>query len=162
MIGTDAVQYDFDVTAFGHAKGYLCTGVEHDRPTTFSSDSSLVAAFERSAKKWLPQSKIKHGRIATGDTFVTDPRVKEELALTFQATAVEMEGAAIAQTASANGIPFVIIRAISDLADDGAAMSYDTFEQEAASISANIVTELLKTEFRRNESWPIISKSNQQ
>lgn len=146
VIGTDAVQYDFDVTAFGHAKGYMCTGIAHDQPTIYHSDSALVAAIERSAKKWLPQAKLKYGRIATGDTFVSDSRVKNELWQNFQATAAEMEGAAIAQTATANGTPFVIVRAISDLADDSAALSYDEFEKEAAAISANIVIELLKNE----------------
>ena len=146
VIGTDAVQYDFDVTAFGHAKGYMCTGIQHDQPTIYHSDAALVAAIERSAAKWLPQAKLKHGRIATGDTFVSDSRVKNELWQNFHATAAEMEGAAIAQTATANGIPFVIVRAISDLADDSAARSYDEFEKEAAGISANIVIELLKNE----------------
>lgn len=152
VIGKEAVQYDFDVTAFGHAKGYLCTGERDDEPTLFHSDSALVAALERSASKWLPKSKLKHGRIATGDTFVSDLRVKNELWQNFQAIAVEMEGAAIAQCAEANGIPFVIVRAISDLADESAATSYDEFEKEAASISANIVTEFLKTEIRRKEA----------
>jgi len=141
VIGTDAVQYDFDVTAFGHAKGYMCIGIEHGKPTVFHSDSALVAAVERAAQKWLPSTKLKYGRIATGDTFVSDSREKEALWLNFQATAVEMEGAAIAQTATANGIPFVIVRAISDLADEGAVTNYDEFEKEAAGISANIVME---------------------
>jgi adenosylhomocysteine nucleosidase len=161
VIGTEAVQYDFDVTAFGHAKGYMCTGVQHEQPTIYHSDPLLVAAVERSATKWLPQFKLKNGRIATGDTFVSESRVKNELWQDFQATAAEMEGAAIAQTATANDIPFVIVRAISDLADDSAATSYDEFEKEAAGISANIVIELLKTEFGRKETWPITRKSNQ-
>lgn len=58
--------------------------------------------------------------------------------------AIEMEGGAIAHVAAANGLPFVIIRSISDNADDDAGMSYDQFEQLAADDAANIVTVMLE------------------
>ena len=83
--------------------------------------------------------KIKIGVIASGDIFCTDPRMKDKIRYKFDADAIEMEGAAIAHAATLNNIPFVIIRAISDKADNSAQMDYPEFERAAAIHSANLV-----------------------
>ena len=141
VVGEKLVQYDFDVTAFGYAKGYLCTGIESDKPTYFNSDEGLMAKLERISDEKV---KIHKGIIASGDSFISDLERKKEIHNLFNATAVEMEGCAIAQTSNANNIPFVVIRAISDLADNNATESYTFSEDEIAKVSRSVVENLLK------------------
>lgn len=144
VIGTGLVQYDFDVTALGYAKGYLCTGINKDKPTVFYSDEKLIALYEKAIPSVHSESNIHKGIIATGDTFVSSSEKKSEIRELFNACAVEMEGAAIAQAAFSNGIPFIIIRAISDLADGSAPKSLEEVETQMAEFSASTISVLLK------------------
>lgn len=84
------------------------------------------------------------GRIASGDQFISSREVKEAIAGEFGGYAVEMEGAAIGQAAYLNKIPFLIIRAISDKADDSAQMDYPAFETEAIKHSVRLTHGMLK------------------
>ena len=84
------------------------------------------------------------GRIASGDQFVADQGVKDFVVKEFGAYAVEMEGAAIAQAAYLNNVPFLVIRAISDKADGSAEMDYPTFEAMAAEHSFKLTLRILK------------------
>lgn len=143
VIGTRLLQHDFDVTAFGHAKGYLCTGNEHDRPTVFRADEKLADALESAAAERFPERRVKRGIIATGDLFVADSGKKRELWELFGASAAEMEGAAIAQTAFFAGIPFAVLRVVSDQADGKAARSFEEFEEETAKLSSDVMESLL-------------------
>ncbi len=145
VIGKELVQYDFDTSALGYAKGYMCTGVNPDKPTKFYSDEKLINEFENTASKIHPEIKVHKGIIATGDTFVSSSEKKREIKEIFNASAVEMEGCAIAQTCYANSIPVLIIRAISDLADGSAAESLDVFEQKMAEVSSSTIVSLLRT-----------------
>lgn len=141
VVGEKLVQYDFDVTAFGYAKGYLCTGIESDKPTYFNSDENLMSKLEKISSEKV---NVHKGIIASGDSFISDLERKKEIHNLFNATAVEMEGCAIAQTSNANNIPFVVIRAISDLADNNATESYTFSEDEIAKVSSSVVENLLK------------------
>lgn len=141
VIGEDLVQYDFDVSAIGYAKGYMCTGKNSDKPTLFSSDKKLISTFE---KINISKGKILKGIIASGDTFVSDIKKKNEIRQTFNATAVEMEGCAIAQVSTVNKIPFLIARAISDLADNNAGKSHIFVEEEIAKVSSSAICDLLE------------------
>ena len=85
------------------------------------------------------------GRIASGDQFISGGERKEFIKNTFNPACVEMEGCAIAQTAFINKIPFVIIRCMSDMADDNVESVYNFNEEEAAEISANFVEQFIKT-----------------
>ncbi|MGI6665044.1 MAG: 5'-methylthioadenosine/adenosylhomocysteine nucleosidase [Christensenellaceae bacterium] len=143
VIGVDAVQHDFDMRGLGYAKGYM-TGEDMTAYTVYQADEGLVAEFRAAVSAVVPPEKIKEGRIATGDIFVSDSAVKKELREGFASLAAEMEGAAILQVAEANKIPAVIIRAISDLADEGAEASVENFEQFAADISAETLLVLLE------------------
>lgn len=143
VIADGLVQHDFDLSAFGYARGYLATGVNKDRPTIFRPDETISKLLEESAAELMAVVKIKTGLIATGDQFISDRAKKETIRETFSAMAVEMESCAIAQVASQNNIPFAIIRAISDLADGTASESYEIFEEEAAELSAAILKHLL-------------------
>lgn len=84
------------------------------------------------------------GKILTGDLFVESTEKKLELIENFQGLCVEMEGASIANTAFINNIPFIVLRSISDLADDGGHMTYDEFKKEASDHSATMVLNLIK------------------
>ncbi len=143
VVAEELVQHDFDVTAFGHAKGYLCTGGDDRVPTVFRADRQLSAALVAAAQAVLGEGAVHTGLIATGDQFISGREKKAELFETFHAAAAEMEGGAIAQVAALSGVPFAVIRAISDLADGTAAASYDTFEQQAADHSAKTVKQAL-------------------
>jgi adenosylhomocysteine nucleosidase len=84
------------------------------------------------------------GRVASGDQFIAGKEVKERIIARTGADCTEMEGAAIAQVAHRNGVPFVILRAISDKADDSAEMDYPTFEALAAQRCAQVTMLLAK------------------
>ena len=84
------------------------------------------------------------GRVASGDLFVAEKSAKERIIERTNAICTEMEGAAIAQTAYRNGVPFVILRAISDKADDSAEMDYPTFEAIAAHRCAEVAMNMAK------------------
>lgn len=144
VIATDLVQHDFDVSVLGYAKGYMCTGVNPDKPTIFSSDENLVKIFEKASKNVISQQNIHKGRIASGDIFIGNIERKIEIQELFGAIAVEMEGASIAQSAYMNEIPFIVVRAISDLADGTATESQSDFENKTAKITANIIKEMLQ------------------
>ena len=139
VIGTELVQHDFSLSLFGYARGFVPGFGDGKSPAYFQADSDLVQAFSGSAVQFLSAQNVRKGRIASGDLFVADAAVKNWIRNEFSADAVEMEGAAIAQVAVLNGVPFVVVRAISDLADGTATESFETFEQETALLSAKIV-----------------------
>lgn len=144
VVGTELVQYDFDVSAIGYARGNLCDATQRDALTVFRSDSALIETFRAAAESLVDPARVKTGRIATGDRFVASAAEKRALAEDFGAVAAEMEGCAVAQTAAAAGVPFIVLRAISDLADGSALESFQAFEQAAAELSAAILRKLIE------------------
>ena len=143
VIATAALQHDFDITAFGHARGFMY-GEDDTKPTLFVADPTLCAKARTAAAAVLPAgSKAIDGIVASGDVFVDDSALKAQLRDGFGAAAAEMEGAAIAQTAVANGVPFVILRTISDLAEQQANVSFDELEQYAGKLAGDITVALL-------------------
>ena len=143
VIGTSSVQYDFDMQPLGYAKGYM-DGPDRTKFTIYESDKGLVEEFKTAVKEALPNQRVLEGRIATGDKFVADAALKAELRDHFGAIAAEMEGAAIAHVTEKNDVAAVIIRAISDLADEGASESVENFEQLTADASATILLHMLE------------------
>ena len=146
VISCDVIQHDYDLTAFGYAKGYLAgIGVgDSSKPTRISADSGLVDTFKKIAPTILPADGWTEGTIVSGDIFVHSNELKQTLIDVFGAAAAEMEGAAIGEVAYLNGVPFIVIRAISDLADNSATVSYDEFEKQAARFSAQVVIAMCK------------------
>ena len=144
VIGTYLVQHDFDVTVLGYARGYMCTGIEKDKPTKFYCDKYLIEKFQTSLEQNMPAQKIHQGIIASGDKFVSGMQVKKEINEYFGAIAVEMEGCAIAQVATRNKIPCVVTRAISDLADGKTAEYQNEFERKMAKVSTQTIKIFLK------------------
>ena len=144
VVATAALQHDFDLTAFGHAPGYLY-GEDDTRATLFSADSALVELALATAAEVLPTgSKAIPGIVASGDIFVDDSALKGRLIAQFGAAAAEMEGAAIAQVAEANGIPFLVLRTISDLAEKEAHVSFDELERYVGVLAGDITVALLQ------------------
>ena len=144
VIGETLVQHDFDASALGYAKGYMCNGIEPDKPTFFYSDKKLTSKFEL-AMTSSNDVNVHKGVIATGDTFVSSSEKKQELKSFFNATDVEMEACAIAQTANINQGPCLIIRAISDLADGSAPLSLAQVETKMAQFASSTIAVLLRT-----------------
>ncbi len=106
----------------------------------FEADEKLRTLAETVCKE---MGIVSHaGRIVSGDAFITDSTVKAALAKAYDPYAVDMESAAVGQCAWRNGIPFVSVRCISDLADDDGAMSFDEFEERAAKRVADIVLKM--------------------
>jgi adenosylhomocysteine nucleosidase len=103
-----------------------------------------MIAYASAAAETVHPGHVRLGRVASGDVFVADKAVKNRIIENTQALCTEMEGASIAQTSYRNGIPFVILRAISDKADDSAEMDYPTFERIAAHRCASVAMALAK------------------
>ena len=144
VIGKDLAQHDFDVTAFGYALGYMCTGENSNEPTRFTAEPVLVEELEQAARTAAPERGVHRGRIVSGDQFISGAEKKKQLREVFDAVCAEMESAAIAQTCQYAGVPFGILRVISDLADGTAPESYDRFERTSADLSAAVILEFLK------------------
>ena len=143
VVADGLVQHDFDVTAFGHAKGYLCTGGDSSKPTVFVPEQKVQDSLFQAACALLGEGHVHRGTVATGDQFISGRESKAAIWEQFHASAAEMEGGAIAQAAALSGVPFGVIRVISDLADGTAPSSFDQFEQETADCSAAIVKRTL-------------------
>lgn len=110
VIGENLVQHDFDITAFGHKKGYISNVGEFVK-----SDSKLIEKFKKTITEISDKNyKVKIGTIASGDIFCTENAMKEKINKKFNADAIEMEGAAIAQVCYLDKIPFIVVRSISD------------------------------------------------
>lgn len=141
LIVDQAVHHDVDATNFGYALGEV-PGLSLK---AFDSDRELSKYAETAVKQAAPDVQVLHGTAASGDIFVRTKEKKEWIREKFHADCCEMESAAIAQACTLNRIPFVIIRAISDQADESTAVSYDIFEREAAIHCANAVFHLVAT-----------------
>lgn len=139
VISTDAVQHDMDVSALGDPVGQI------PRMDTFAfpADERLVQLAVQANEEANPDIHTFTGRVVSGDQFVSDGSVKERLVTQFQAKCTEMEGAAIAQTAYLNKISCVIIRAISDKADNSSTMDYAAFEKQAITHTVRLVRNLM-------------------
>ncbi len=138
VLATDAVQHDLEVEAFGYPVGQV-PGMD---VFSFEADESLRKMAKEACEKVNPDIKVFEGRIVTGDQFVASKEKKQWLVDTFGGLCTEMEGGAIAHVAYLNQIPFLILRVISDKADDSAEMDYPTFELKAADHSVRLTKEL--------------------
>lgn len=135
VVSTDVVHHDVDATVFGYARGE----VPQLGTRFFAADEGLRRSAVAAARQVAPDVSVLEGRVASGDQFVSDASVKGRIASEFGALCCEMEGAAIAQACWLNGVPFVIVRAISDKADGSQKMLYPVFERQAAQHCAAIV-----------------------
>ncbi|MCI9613931.1 MAG: 5'-methylthioadenosine/adenosylhomocysteine nucleosidase [Dorea sp.] len=139
VISTDALHHDMDAVQFGYPAGQ----VPRMEVLSFPADEELVKKAVQANEKANPDIHTYTGRVVSGDQFIASKEVKEKIVENFQPLCVEMEGAAIAQAAYLNKVSYVIIRAISDKADNSATMDYPTFERQAIAHSVGLVKELM-------------------
>lgn len=140
VLSKDAVQYDMDATGFGYPVGQI----PRMDTLAFAADEGLIRLAMDCCKDVNPDIHTHVGRVVSGDQFVSDQGKKDWLLNTFDGLCTEMEGAAIAQAAYLNKIPFLIVRAISDKADNSANMDYAEFEAKAITHSVNLLTEMIR------------------
>lgn len=140
VLSKDTLQHDMDATGFGYQVGQI----PQMDVSVFEGDENMIRIAEECCKQEIPEIGVHVGRVVSGDQFVSDREKKNWLIKTFQGYCTEMEGAAIAQTAYLNQIPFLIIRAISDKADDSAEMDYAEFEAKAIEHSVKLVTAMVE------------------
>ena len=137
IIATKLCQHDLDITAFGHPYGYV-----PESKIFVESNKTLNEIAKKVATKL--NKKLIEGIIATGDQFIADSKKKEWIKETFQADAIEMEGASVGFVCDALGIPFFVLRAISDSADMDAGFDFDKFLESSAKESAKLFMEMVK------------------
>ena len=139
VVSTDAMYHDMNCVNFGYPMGQV-PGMD---VLTFPADKDMIGYAYAAAESVNP-GHTKKGRIASGDQFVAEKELKDRIIANTQGLCTEMEGTAIAQTAYRNNVPFVILRAISDKADNSANMDYPTFERIAAHRCAEVTRNLAR------------------
>lgn len=140
LISKDAIHHDMDTTIFGYQLGE----VPQMGTREFKADERLMSLAKSSCEKVNEDIHAIVGRVVSGDQFISSKEVKERLIANFHGDCAEMEGASIAHGAYLNKVPFVIIRAISDKADDSAEMDYPSFERAVAAHSAKLVEDMVQ------------------
>lgn len=144
VVASALVQHDFDTTEFGDPKGlvagFCSVDMEPDQELFQSIFESCKKVIASDSEEW----QVIKGRVATGDQFIASKEKSLEIRDFFDAAACEMEGAAVAQVALINQIPFVVLRAISDNASTGAKTDYRTFLEKAIQRTVKILQEYLK------------------
>ncbi|MBR5789405.1 MAG: 5'-methylthioadenosine/adenosylhomocysteine nucleosidase [Lachnospiraceae bacterium] len=140
VLATEAVEHDMSVGPFGYPRGQV-PGMD---VLAFPCDEKLRKIAKESCEKVNPDIKVFEGRVLTGDVFVSDSDLKKDLKGTFDGMCTEMEGAALAHVAYINKIPCLILRVISDKADNSAEEDYPTFEAKAAKHSLNLTNEFIR------------------
>jgi len=137
IIADKLCQHDLDISIFGHAYGYVPEGA-----VFVESDEGLRQIAKEVAKK--NGLSLIEGTIATGDQFVASNERKEFITEHFKADALEMEGASVAVVCDALNVPFFVLRAISDTANDDAGVDFDEFMITSAKISANFILDMVE------------------
>lgn len=140
VVSVDGIQHDMDATIFGDPLGQI----PRMDTLAFPADERLIRLAKEANEEVNPDIHTFTGRIVSGDQFVSSQEVKEHLVRNFGARCTEMEGASILHTAYLNHVSCVIIRAISDKADNSAEMDYPTFEQQAIAHSVRLVKRLVQ------------------
>ncbi|MFS0780826.1 5'-methylthioadenosine/S-adenosylhomocysteine nucleosidase [Bacillus sp. 1P06AnD] len=139
VVSTEVVHHDVDATIFGYAYGQV-----PQMPAAYPADAKLIEIAEKAAQG-IEGTTVVKGMIATGDSFMDDPErvgfVRNKFA---DLQAAEMEAAAIAQVSYQFNKPFVVIRALSDIAGKESNISFDKFLETAAVNSSKMVISFLK------------------
>lgn len=140
VISDEVRHHDVDATIFGYEIGQV-----PQMPPAFKSDANLMQAAELAVQK-IGEHQAAKGLITTGDAFMNDPVRVEVVRKQFPTMkAVEMEAAAVAQVCYQFGTPFVVIRALSDIAGKESNISFDEFLPVAAKHSTQVVLETIKS-----------------
>lgn len=140
VIADDVCEYDIDITALGEPRGYI-NGLNEIKIKASPEISNRLAEIAvRSGEK------IRRGTVASGDTFIANHSLKKFINNSFGALCGEMEGAAVGHVCRANGIPFAVLRSVSDGGDESAQLDYNTFKKTAAEKSTAILLRYIESE----------------
>ena len=138
LVADELAYHDVDATAFGYVKGQV-----PQMPATYVSDEKAVTGIMAAAK--AVGLTPHQGLIVSSDSFIANKDEVVRIVTEFpQAGATEMEGTSIAQACFVMGVPFVVIRSISDSADEEASVSFDEFIIEAGKKSAEFVLAFIR------------------
>lgn len=140
VLSKDTLQHDMDATGFGYEPGVI----PRMEQSIFEADEALIKLAKKVNDEVNPDISTFVGRVVSGDQFISDSKKKEFLIEKFQGYCTEMEGASIAQVCYLNQIPFLIIRAISDKADNSATMDYGEFEAKAIEHTVGLVSGIME------------------
>ncbi|WP_254434157.1 5'-methylthioadenosine/adenosylhomocysteine nucleosidase [Halobacillus sp. Marseille-Q1614] len=140
VVSTETVHHDMDETA----KGYKPGQIPYMDVRFFKADEELADLALEGTKGLPDYVDVFEGRIATGDQFIASEEKTEWIYDTFDAYVVEMEGAAVGQTAYLNQIPYVVIRSASDDAGEEASEIQENFVEEAAKNSSHVIEKMLE------------------
>ncbi len=138
VLSTDTLEHDMDAVNFGYPLGQI----PRMDTLSFQADEKLRKTAKEICARVIPDVNVFEGRVVSGDQFISDKEKKKWLIENFDGYCTEMEGAAIGHAAYLNQIPFLVIRAISDKADDSATMDYPTFEAKAIAHSVKLLLAL--------------------
>ena len=141
VVSVDAVQHDYDVTPIGFKKGEI----PYTEKVAFEADETMRKIAVDSIRESAPEINVFEGRVCSGDQFISSKEQKDRIISEFGGLCCEMEGGAIAQVCYLNQTPFVIIRAISDKADESEAVDFKEFEAETATRCAKITQNMLES-----------------
>ena len=140
VLSTDTLQHDMDATGFGYEPGVI----PRMEKSVFVADERLRGIAKTCCERVNPEINVFEGRVVSGDQFISDKDRKNYIQKNFAGFCTEMEGAAIAQAAYLNNIPYLVIRAISDKADDSATEDYPVFEAKAIEHSVRLVRAMVE------------------
>ncbi len=142
LISERALQHDMDSSPIGFAPGQI----PDIDVLAFPADRAMIDTAVAACRRVNPDISVLTGLVVTGDQFISDRKTKDRLIAVFHGDCAEMEGAAVAQASYLNRLPFIIIRAISDKADDSAGgMDFPTFERQAAEHCAKLTVEFVRS-----------------
>ena len=141
VVATDLLQHDYGVIS---NDGFVWTGAQLGTDAVYLCDEELVEMAWESAVEVLGEDHVFTGTVVSGDQFVSSAAYVKKLQEDFDAMACEMEGAAVAIVCSEYGVPFVVIRSMSDKADGKAVKTYENFMDIAADHSSKIVMDMLQ------------------
>lgn len=136
VIGTKLVQHDFDITAFDHEKGYIPNVGKFIEGDEYLIKIANEVALEN-------KFTIHNGVIASGDIFCTDKNMANKIKNKFDAYCVEMEGSSIAQVCYLCHIPFLVLRAISDIPNGNNVITYEEFLEQSSKNVAKFISEII-------------------
>ena len=136
VIGNKLVQHDFDITAFDHEKGYIPNVGKF-----VDGDEYLIKIANEVARE--NKYTIHNGVIASGDIFCTDKNMATKIKNKFDAYCVEMEGSSIAQVCYLCHIPFLVLRAISDIPNGDNVITYEEFLEQSSKNVAKFISEII-------------------
>jgi adenosylhomocysteine nucleosidase len=141
VVALDALQHDVDVTGLGYAPGEV-----PGEGLVWVADPDLRDRVAAAAREVAATAGVRVvvGRVASGDTFVADPARVADLRARFGASCAEMEGAAVAQVCARWGVPWAIVRSVSDTADHGAGVDFRAFTVVAAERAVEVVRATLR------------------